>query len=107
MPPSPPPAHRGSQLLGTAGMKALSAPPLARPGKPKPLPEGKLQATRGDFADLGGRLILASVLMGSTFLIGGFGYHAIGPAAPWVDGVYMRATAIATAGCREAIDMSG
>src|SRR5258708_6769737 len=107
MPPPPPPAHRGSQLLGTAGMKALSAPPLARPGKPKPLPEGKLQATRGDFADLRGRLILASVLMVSTFLIGVFGYHAIDPAAPWVDAVYMTANAITTAGFREAIDVSG
>src|SRR5258708_9584976 len=107
MPPPPPPAHRGSQLLGTAGMKALSAPPLARPGKATPGPEDKLQAARGDFADLRGRLILASVLMVSTFLIGVFGYHAIDPAAPWVDAVYMTANAITTAGFREAIDMSG
>ena len=105
--PSPPPARRGSKLTGPDVIKALTAPPLARPGKPQPLAEGKPQATRGDFSDLRMRLILASVLMLVTFLVGIFGYHAIDPTAPWVDAVYMTANVITTAGFREAIDMSG
>lgn len=104
---SSPPNRRGSRFIGRDVLKALTAPPLSRPGKPQALPEGKLQTTRGDFSDLRNRLILASVLMMSTFLIGIFGYHAVDPAAPWVDAIYMTANAITTAGFREAIDMSG
>ena len=107
MSPSSSPPRRGSQLLGPDVMKALTAPPLPRAGKPKPLPEGKLQTTRGDFRDLRGRLILATTLLLVTYLIGVFGYHAIDPEAPWIDAVYMTANAITTAGFREAVNMSG
>ena len=105
--PKAPPIRRGSKLTGQDVIKALTAPPLARPGKPKPLPEGKTDTTRGDFSDLRARLILASILMVSTFLIGIIGYHTIDPTAQWVDVVYMTANAITTAGFREAVDMSG
>src|SRR5450830_1748224 len=105
--PTSPPIRRGSKLTAPDLLKALTAPPVARPGKPKALPEGHVKTTRAEGSDLRGRLILASILMVSTFLIGIFGYHLIDPAAPWVDAVYMTANAITTAGFREAIDMSG
>ncbi|HEY6220786.1 MAG TPA: NAD-binding protein [Gemmatimonadaceae bacterium] len=103
--PSVPPARRGSKLHADL-TKPLTAPPLARPGKPKALPEAKTEATSVDSAALRTRVVLASILMVSTFLIGIFGYHAIDPAASWTDAVYMTANAITTAGFREAIKMT-
>ena len=48
--------------------KPLSAPPLARPGKPAPLPEASVEdvSSGRDFSDLRGRLILAAILVVST-----------------------------------------
>jgi len=83
------------------------APPQPhRAGKERALPQGGAQTTDVDAAALRTRVVLASILMISTFGIGIFGYHAIDPAAPWTDAIYMTANAITTAGFRESVKMS-
>src|SRR4051812_5997068 len=105
---SPPPVRRGSKLIALdEPLKVLSAPPLHRLGKPKALPEGRPQAPRSGVSELRTRVVLASILMLGTFMIGIFGYKAIDPQSSWVDAVYMTANAITTAGFREAVDVSG
>jgi voltage-gated potassium channel len=104
---SSPPTKRGSKMFGPEVLKPPIATALDRPGKPRPLPQGKPRATAGDQSELRTRLILATILLVGTYLIGVFGYHAIDPTAPWIDAIYMTANAITTAGFREAINMSG
>src|ERR1051325_256781 len=101
---SAPPTRRGSKLHVDLP-KLPTAPPMARPGKPKALPEAKTEATAGDSAALRTRVMLAAILMLSMFLIGIFGYHAVDPTARWIDAIYMTANAITTAGFRESIKM--
>ena len=107
MPSSPtgrPPLRAGSAIFQVPSASALS-----RPGKSVPLPEPHLDATRpgrGDFSDLRGRLILASVLMLGTFVFGVVGFHVIDPTATWVDAIYMTANVVTTAGFRESVKLS-
>jgi voltage-gated potassium channel len=102
--PATTPQNRGSKMLGPDVVRALTAPPLERPGKPRGLPQGLPRTTPSDNSDLRSRLILASILMLATFGIGVFGYHAVDPNAPWIDAIYMTANVITTAGFREAIE---
>ena len=52
------------------------------------------------------RVMLAGVLMFSTFVLGVVGYHVIGGEDyTWLDSVYMTANALTTTGFREVIDV--
>lgn len=52
------------------------------------------------------RVMLAGVLMASTFILGIVGYHVIGGADyTWLDSVYMTANVLTTTGFREVIDV--
>jgi voltage-gated potassium channel len=101
------PPRRGSKIFGPGTVPPIFAPPQPqRPGKERALAQGGAQTTDVDAAVLRTRVVLAAILMVSTFGIGIFGYHAIDPLASWTDAIYMTANAITTAGFRESVKMS-
>jgi voltage-gated potassium channel len=58
------------------------------------------------FADMRGRLIVATALLLGTFAFGVVGFRVIDPAASWVDALYMTANVITSAGFRESVHLS-
>src|SRR3954466_11706585 len=105
MPSSPPVTSQ--QPVYTPG---ASSPPPQRPhSRHKHEPKAHHAppaAPTTSFADMRGRLIVASSLLLSTFVFCVVGFHVIDPASGWIDAMYMTANVITTAGFRESVHLS-